>query len=41
VPRGILYASAAVLTVAVASAAASSRALELAHALLETAVGLP
>jgi hypothetical protein len=40
-PRGILYASAAVLTVAVASAATSPRALELAHALLETAVGLP
>ncbi|HEX6324592.1 MAG TPA: M56 family metallopeptidase [Vicinamibacterales bacterium] len=40
-PRGILGAAAAALAVAVASAATSPRVLEFAHALLETAVGLP
>ena len=40
-PRAVLCASAAVATAAIAAAATSPRALELAHALLETAVTLP
>ncbi|HUF24547.1 MAG TPA: M56 family metallopeptidase [Vicinamibacterales bacterium] len=40
-PRAVLWASAAALTIAIAAAATSPRVLELAHALLETAVTLP
>lgn len=40
-PRAVLCASAALVTAVIAAAATSPRALELAHALLETAVTLP